>query len=164
MINVFLSRKHGRIAGDNPWGGATLEWATSSPPPSYNFLYLPSVRGRDPLWDQPHLAPAITGVRSDIREVLNTTMLEAAPDHRYELAGDSIYPFLLAIPVCGTIIAGIFTPWAYPVGAFFVLLAFLPWFWSGTEEPKQHRDQELKRRLEPLLPEKAVAVEEVAGK
>jgi cytochrome c oxidase subunit 1 len=31
------SLKSGEIAGDNPWNGSTFEWATTSPPPSYNF-------------------------------------------------------------------------------------------------------------------------------
>src|SRR6185295_6438416 len=33
LINVVVSLRRGAIAGDNPWGGGTLEWATSSPPP-----------------------------------------------------------------------------------------------------------------------------------
>jgi cytochrome c oxidase subunit 1 len=33
----------GKIAGDNPWGGKTLEWQTSSPPPVENFLIQPTV-------------------------------------------------------------------------------------------------------------------------
>ena len=155
-INVLWSRKRGAIAGDNPWGAATLEWATASPPPSYNFLYLPTVRGRDALWDQPHISPVVIGVRSDIRQVLNTTTLEAAPDHLYEMAGDSIYPLLLALPVCGTIVTGIFTPWAYPFGALLTFFAFLPWFWSGTEEAKQHADKKYKRSEKLELPAPSV--------
>jgi cytochrome c oxidase subunit 1 len=38
------------VASDNPWGAETLEWATSSPPPVYNFLILPVVEGRSALW------------------------------------------------------------------------------------------------------------------
>jgi cytochrome c oxidase subunit 1 len=33
----------GKIAGDNPWGGKTLEWQTASPPPTENFLKQPTV-------------------------------------------------------------------------------------------------------------------------
>ena len=117
------------------------------------------MRGRDPLWEQPETAPVIIGVRNDIRQVLNTTMLEAAPDHLYEMAGDSIYPLLLAIPVSGTIIVGIFTPWAYPFGAAAILLAFLPWFWSGTEEAKQKRDKAYKPREELIIPTPIPAAE-----
>ena len=131
--------------------GATSSRSTS-PAPAYNFLHLPTVRGRDPLWDQKEISPVVTGVRIDIREVLNTTMLEAAPDHRYEMAGDSIYPLLLAVPVGLTFAVGIFTPWAFPIGALVVFLAFFPWFWSGTEEAKQKRDKKYKHRPEQELP------------
>ncbi|HET7348315.1 MAG TPA: cytochrome c oxidase subunit I, partial [Acidobacteriaceae bacterium] len=41
LWNVYRSARHGTIAGSNPWNAGTLEWATTSPPPSYNFLYLP---------------------------------------------------------------------------------------------------------------------------
>ena len=37
LINVVVSRRSGRIAGHNPWDAPTLEWATPSPPPPYNF-------------------------------------------------------------------------------------------------------------------------------
>jgi cytochrome c oxidase subunit 1/cytochrome c oxidase subunit I+III len=52
IINVLWSRKHGRLAGPNPWGASTLEWSMSSPPPEYNFAVIPSVRGRDPMWER----------------------------------------------------------------------------------------------------------------
>src|SRR4051812_41248245 len=52
LVNVIWSRKHGALAAENPWGASTLEWATHSPPPPYNFMYPPTVRGRDPLWEQ----------------------------------------------------------------------------------------------------------------
>jgi cytochrome c oxidase subunit 1 len=50
LVNAFVSRASGRIAGANPWGAESLEWATTSPPPSYNFLYVPVVDGRAPMW------------------------------------------------------------------------------------------------------------------
>src|SRR4051795_2944178 len=37
--NVAWSLRRGAAAGDNPWGASTLEWATSSPPPAYNFAH-----------------------------------------------------------------------------------------------------------------------------
>jgi cytochrome c oxidase subunit I len=49
--NLIWSYRNGAIAGDNPWSAWTLEWATSSPPPVWNFDSLPPIRGRRPLWD-----------------------------------------------------------------------------------------------------------------
>ena len=44
----------GAVAGNDPWDAWTLEWATSSPPPVYNFAELPVVASRRPLWDLKH--------------------------------------------------------------------------------------------------------------
>jgi cytochrome c oxidase subunit 1 len=52
--NVIWSYRHGRLAGNDPWDAWTLEWETSSPPPSYNFVEIPTVRSRRPLWDLKH--------------------------------------------------------------------------------------------------------------
>ncbi|WP_410051093.1 cytochrome c oxidase subunit I [Acidiferrimicrobium sp. IK] len=54
LINVFKSLRTGAVAGDNPWDGQTLEWATSSPPPDHNFESLPPIRSERPLWDANH--------------------------------------------------------------------------------------------------------------
>jgi len=53
IINFFYSAARNERAGDNPWEGATLEWATSSPPPDYNFAQIPEVSGHNPLWNRP---------------------------------------------------------------------------------------------------------------
>jgi cytochrome c oxidase subunit 1 len=50
--NVLMG--HGREAGDDPWGGNSLEWATSSPPPHHNFAALPPIRSERPVWDARH--------------------------------------------------------------------------------------------------------------
>lgn len=50
VINILWSAGHGKVAGNDPWDGRTLEWATASPPPVYNFAEVPLVRGRDPVW------------------------------------------------------------------------------------------------------------------
>ncbi len=52
--NILISLKNGAPAGDDPWDAWTLEWASTSPPPSYNFEQIPTVRSRRPLWDLKH--------------------------------------------------------------------------------------------------------------
>lgn len=52
--NVLFSLWRGQPAGDNPWDAWTLEWATTSPPPVYNFERVPPVRSRRPLYDLAH--------------------------------------------------------------------------------------------------------------
>ena len=54
LWNVFVSLRSGKPAGDDPWEGNTLEWATSSPPPPYNFDHLPEIRSERPLFDVRH--------------------------------------------------------------------------------------------------------------
>src|SRR5215212_4065728 len=49
--NIWRSRKHGEVAGNDPWGAPTLEWSIPSPPPEHNFDTIPTVTSRYPLWD-----------------------------------------------------------------------------------------------------------------
>jgi cytochrome c oxidase subunit 1 len=59
LWNVFITLRSPRTAPDDPWDGNTLEWATTSPPPPYNFDSLPPVRSERPLFDLKHgLVPA----------------------------------------------------------------------------------------------------------
>lgn len=44
------NRKQNLDTTGDPWNGRTLEWATTSPPPFYNFAITPTVDQRDPLW------------------------------------------------------------------------------------------------------------------
>jgi cytochrome c oxidase subunit I+III len=51
FVNIIRSLRSGELAGEDPWGAWTLEWATSSPPPHGNFLRLPQVVSERPLFD-----------------------------------------------------------------------------------------------------------------
>ena len=47
----ILNREALRDLTGDPWNGRTLEWATSSPPPAYNFAFTPVVHAQDAWWD-----------------------------------------------------------------------------------------------------------------
>ncbi|MGH9307151.1 MAG: cytochrome c oxidase subunit I [Acidimicrobiales bacterium] len=54
IYNFWVSWRKPIRAGDNPWDGGALEWATTSPPPHHNFASLPRVRSDRPVWDANH--------------------------------------------------------------------------------------------------------------
>jgi cytochrome c oxidase subunit I+III len=146
LINAYRSRRSGEVAGDNPWGASTLEWATSSPPPHCNFFALPTVSSRDPIWEDPPDQPVVVGLRSDKRDVLITSVLDAEPDHRELFPERTIWPLLAALATTGLFIGSIFTPWAVVIGAIPVFVTLTGWFWpkspteGGTQPwPIEHR-------------------------
>jgi cytochrome c oxidase subunit I+III len=134
VVNLVVSRVAGAPAGDDPWESDTLEWATPSPPPPYNFHPLPTVSHRAPLWHRSEDQPIVTGLRSDRREFLMTGLLDAEPDHRQVSPGPTMMPFFLSIGTGITFILGIFTPWGLPIGAVPCALALFGWFWPRGDQ------------------------------
>jgi cytochrome o ubiquinol oxidase subunit 1 len=51
LLISYLRRDQLRDLSGDPWGGRTLEWATSSPPPPYNFAFTPVIHDLDAWWD-----------------------------------------------------------------------------------------------------------------
>jgi cytochrome o ubiquinol oxidase subunit I len=49
-VSIRTRESRRDLTGD-PWNGRTLEWATSSPPPAYNFAVLPRVETTDAFWE-----------------------------------------------------------------------------------------------------------------
>jgi cytochrome c oxidase subunit I+III len=137
IVNVFVSLLFGARAGDDPWGGHTLEWATSSPPPPYNFTAIPVVRGRDPLLDR---APSelegwlISDAEQPQREVMVTTLLDAAPDHVDLLPGPTIWPLWAAIGAAIAFLGSIVHLLLVPLGGLIALVSFVGWLWPPREE------------------------------
>jgi len=134
LADVVRALRSAERAPDNPWDASTLEWATSSPPPNSNFLRPPTVAGRDPLWENPPDQPFVVGLRSGIRDVLVTHVLDAEPDHRDEFPTPSIWPFVTALATTALFIGSIFTPWAVVWFSVPLFLAMVGWFWPKSPD------------------------------
>jgi cytochrome c oxidase subunit 1/cytochrome c oxidase subunit I+III len=118
LVNFFWSFRWGKLAGDNPWGADSLEWATSSPPPEYNFAAIPVVAGRHPLWDQHPLATAVPGDDAVTRTLTTTGTMERKTPFTEGLSGDpeaamhipheTYVPFVAAVGIlvffCGLLV------------------------------------------------------------
>ena len=71
LAGSVLARR-GKAAGADPWGGQTLEWGTTSPPPPHNFDALPEIRSDTPLLDL-RTAPAETAAAGEADTVPEAT-------------------------------------------------------------------------------------------
>jgi cytochrome o ubiquinol oxidase subunit I len=70
IIQLFVSirtRERRRDLTGDPWNGRTLEWATASPPPPYNFAVMPNVETIDAFWEMKRTGQA--GVAPDYEPI-----------------------------------------------------------------------------------------------
>lgn len=89
LINLVHTLRSGPRASADPWDGRTLEWATSSPAPEYNFAAVPLIRARDALWAE--------------KQHGNGRIPAAQPPGPIHMPSPSILPFVMAV---GLMIAG----------------------------------------------------------
>jgi len=137
IINVWISRKRGQPAGDNPWDAPTLEWATPSPPPPFNFVVLPTVASRHPLWESRledngngHSSLDRGMVLDHGRETIGVSMLDAEPDVILKMPGDSFAPLVMALAM-SLLFSGLLIHawWLAAIGAVAVALDVMFWLW-----------------------------------
>jgi cytochrome c oxidase subunit 1 len=135
VINVVRSLVKGEAAGADPWGAGTLEWATRSPPPAFNFVALPVVASREPLWVREADEPThVRGLSAQTREGLVTTVLDARPDVRYSYPMPTIWPLIAAITVVGWLFWSAMTPSGMFYGLIPPAIAFIAWYWPTQKE------------------------------
>jgi cytochrome c oxidase subunit I+III len=139
QLVVSIRRRHElRDETGDPWDGRSLEWATASPPPACNFVALPVVGSKEPLWEPAPEPSHVSGLATDSREGIATTVVDALPDHRYAFPTPSIWPFIAAIATTVMFIASIFTPWAVVWGSIPIAIALIAWFWPTPQETEKH--------------------------
>ena len=135
VINMVKSVLAGERAEPNPWGAASLEWATPSPPRPYNFPHIPIAESRAPLWDAGEHLPVVHGLRVEERELLLTSVLEARPDVREPSAEPTPWPLIAAAATTVMFVCSIFSPWAVVFGAVPATIALIAWFWPKSPTP-----------------------------
>jgi cytochrome c oxidase subunit 1/cytochrome c oxidase subunit I+III len=136
VINVVRSRTHGALAGANPWDADSLEWSTPSPPPSFNFVSLPTIASRHPLWeDRLDEGQECSQLRGGMlldhgRETVGTSALDAEPEVILKMPEDTQAPFW-----CTVALTVLFTAmllrlwWLAGAAALLTLACSLWWLW-----------------------------------
>ena len=73
VISIKQRKRHLDKTGD-PWNGRTLEWATTSPPPFYNFAVIPTVTSHEEFWEMKKRGRKLPKKYEDIELPRNTGM------------------------------------------------------------------------------------------
>ncbi|MCK0512439.1 cytochrome c oxidase subunit I [Aromatoleum buckelii] len=139
LVDVLLHFRFGVRAAPNPWHADTLEWATRLPPAAYNFISLPTVDSRYPLWDQPELAKkmargeqGLATVAHGRRETWGTDAVTGEVREIIHLPGNTWLPFAVAL-VLSVVCIGLLVK-AYAVASFATVVAailVLRWSWEN---------------------------------
>jgi cytochrome o ubiquinol oxidase subunit I len=110
------------VIGD-PWNGRSLEWATSSPPPPFNFAILPDVQGEEPYWEIK-------------RRAIETQHLTPEPQYEdIEMPRNSPTGFITAFFATITGFAAIWHIWWMVVLGIVAAYVVFVWFaWRDLEE------------------------------
>jgi cytochrome c oxidase subunit I+III len=153
IYNVVRSYRFGRVAGDNPWQADTLEWATSSPPPEYNFAEIPIVEGRHALWQRSNPPPVVVGLSAHKRQVLITGVMDAEPRHVDDFPEPTIWPFLTAVTTGALFVGAMFTPWAVVYGFIPVTVTLIGWFWPKRRAHEHVEEAFIPDAPDPVVPE-----------
>ncbi len=113
LWNVIRSARGGQPAPANPWAAPSLEWATSSPPPHYNFGAIPEVHSREPLWRQPEEM---------------SRKAQTRPAVEPHMPAPSIWPLLTAVGAGSTWVLVMTGVWWVPlIGLVFTTFCVYSW-------------------------------------
>jgi len=145
LWNWVWSWRRGRAADPDPWHGDTLEWATTSPPPHYNFASIPLIASRHPLWDQSPVPEALSGPEDETRALGRegavdratpiTSGIDTRPEGNLEIPNETYLPLVIALGLAvfftGLLIDATLTGVA---GIALAVVGVLWWTWRTEED------------------------------
>jgi len=147
ILDVALHFRFGRKAPRNPWQADTLEWATDTPAAPYNFISLPDVQTRHPLWDHPDLPESMAAGKHGLaqanhgrRETYGSDAITGRIRDVIHLPGNSWLPLFASL--CLAVVCISLLVRLYPVALLGVLGAavfLLRWGWENGATPKPRR-------------------------
>lgn len=137
--DILLHFRHGEKRGANPWRAGTLEWAMQAPVPPFNFVSIPPIDTRLPLWHQEGLAAAaergeyfLADPASGRRETLGTSVTAAQPEQVIRLPHPSWHPLWVAAAGIVSLTGVLLQAWWLSLpGLAAVLVVLLLWAWDA---------------------------------
>jgi cytochrome c oxidase subunit I+III len=135
LADLVLQFRFGKRFPRDLWSAQTLEWATPTPPPSYNFASLPQIDQRADLLEPAVVGPKLAGghgylgfVRDDHMETLGVDIVTGAAEHVMVLPHRSFLPLWTALATGSFFLALLFGQyWLAPISALLVVGLFLVW-------------------------------------
>ncbi|MHA6297174.1 cytochrome c oxidase subunit I [Devosia sp. CAU 1758] len=135
LADMVLQFRFGARFRRDPWRAQTLEWATATPPPSYNFASLPRIEPRADQLEPALIGPVLAGghgylgfARNGGQETLGVDMATGEVDHLIILPRRTYLPLWTALATASVFLALLFKLyWLAPFGALATLGLFLFW-------------------------------------
>jgi cytochrome c oxidase subunit 1/cytochrome c oxidase subunit I+III len=137
-VNLAMSLRRGAPAGNDPWKAPTLEWATSSPPPPYNFAVIPAVSSPYAMWDPEDREKDLRNLEAGVlvleqgHETPTSTVVDAEWDEVVEMPSDSPWPISLALALSGMFAMLLLAHWV-TAGVFLAFAALVLLAWHSKE-------------------------------
>jgi cytochrome c oxidase subunit 1/cytochrome c oxidase subunit I+III len=140
-VNLAWSRFKGPRAGDDPFGGDTLEWSIPSPPPPYNYAVIPTVSSPYANWDSDdrrkdrERLERGDGVYAAGHNTAATTLLDADADEILDMPSTSPWPPVLALALALVFVFLLTGHWTTALVFAGVAAAVLgAWHWKEPQE------------------------------
>lgn len=131
FINILISLRQPKTSQGDPWDGQTLEWATSSPPPVYNFASMIPVSSPRPLWDAKY------GAHSEFAGDPKKVDLSGGGTAQVHLPNPSFWPIVLAFGLSFMLVGILFGPetgWlGVPIGVVIMFVGLIGWLAQPAE-------------------------------